>query len=232
MKSIEVIVPRVLVKKHYPHPEFYGESIVELLNGMVTDVYTNEKGHLFTITSENNLIDYLRSNQLEEQEVLISKNDVLVRSIRWTDVNLLNQWFNRFTNYSYNEQGLDIESIEVFVSHSITKFSHLFMIVVEENEVGTFGFSVSDNKSIITLEVYEKRLIDDNQIDVLITLMIDYIQLHYNVAIYQSIIFCDDVYTKKILERNQFHLLNEEYEFQVSFEDVKQGCLYNKDVEQ
>jgi hypothetical protein len=30
MKSIEVIIPRALVKKQYPHPEFYGESIVEV----------------------------------------------------------------------------------------------------------------------------------------------------------------------------------------------------------
>lgn len=63
MKSIEIIVPRHLVIKYYLHPEPYGEYIVELVNGMWTDVYTNENGVLFTITNDETLITYLKTHQ-------------------------------------------------------------------------------------------------------------------------------------------------------------------------
>lgn len=59
MKSIEVIVPKELVVNYYPHPEEYGEVIVELQNGMITDVYTNDKGELFTITNDEDIIKYI-----------------------------------------------------------------------------------------------------------------------------------------------------------------------------
>ncbi len=67
MKSINVIVPRMLVKEHFPHFEDYGESIVELLNGMTTDVYTNELGDLYTITNDKPLIKYLKQNPIPDK---------------------------------------------------------------------------------------------------------------------------------------------------------------------
>ena len=46
MKSIEVIVPRKLIKKFYLHPEPYGDGayVVDLINGMFTDVFYREEG--------------------------------------------------------------------------------------------------------------------------------------------------------------------------------------------
>ena len=56
MKNV-FYVPRLLVKHHLPHPELYGETLVELLNGMITDCYTDEEnGRLFTITNDEELI--------------------------------------------------------------------------------------------------------------------------------------------------------------------------------
>ncbi|MDX9692243.1 MAG: hypothetical protein RBT45_07275 [Acholeplasmataceae bacterium] len=60
MRSIEIIVPKFLIKAYYPHPEPYGEKIVELLNGMVTDIYTRDNGEIFTITNDISLIKYLK----------------------------------------------------------------------------------------------------------------------------------------------------------------------------
>jgi hypothetical protein len=60
MRSIEVVVPKSLIKAYYPHPEPYGEAIVELANGMVTDIYTRDNGEIFTITNDNALIKYLK----------------------------------------------------------------------------------------------------------------------------------------------------------------------------
>ncbi|WIF88292.1 hypothetical protein [Acholeplasma laidlawii] len=61
MKSIEVIVPRNLIKKFYPHPEPYGENafVVDLINGMYTDVFKRPNGEFVTITNDEKLIKYL-----------------------------------------------------------------------------------------------------------------------------------------------------------------------------
>ena len=61
MKSIEVIVPRKLISEFYPHPEFYEEFVVKLVNGMYTDVYFRDKGDFITITSDEELIENLYS---------------------------------------------------------------------------------------------------------------------------------------------------------------------------
>jgi len=63
MDSRKVIVPRKLVMETHPHPEPYGEAIVILENGMWTDVYTDDDGNLFTITNDDELIEYLEKNQ-------------------------------------------------------------------------------------------------------------------------------------------------------------------------
>lgn len=60
MKSIEVILPRFVIKKFYLHPESYGDYIVDLINGMYTDIYLNvDTKEYFTITNDEKLIDYL-----------------------------------------------------------------------------------------------------------------------------------------------------------------------------
>ena len=54
MKSIEISVPRNLIKKFCPHPEPYGDVdyVVDLINGMYTDVFYREEGDFITITNE------------------------------------------------------------------------------------------------------------------------------------------------------------------------------------
>lgn len=60
-ENIELIVPRKLIKKFYPHPELYGDFIAKLQNGMIIDVYYNEKHDFITIISAENLINYISS---------------------------------------------------------------------------------------------------------------------------------------------------------------------------
>ena len=228
MKSIEVIVPRLLVKKHYPHPEFYGESIVQLKKGMVTDIYTNEDGYLFTITNDENLIEYLQENYVDDKNLFINLNKISIRSICHNDINFLFEWFNQTTNYSYNDLGLDIESISVFVSHSRTMYSHLFMIAINKADVGLIGYNVFDDEAIVNLEIYNKEKITEAKIDQTLDLIFRHITETYGSKQFQSIIFSDDNYTKKILLRNGFVFVNDDYEFAVSFEDVKKGSLFQK----
>lgn len=228
MKSIEVIVPRALVKKHYPHPEFYGESIVELKNGMDTDIYTNDDGYLFTITSEEDLIKYLQENYIDDQKVLLESNQLKLRSINHHDTDLLFTWFNQKTNYSYNHLGLDEDSVITYISHSRTKFSHLFMISVNEIDLGLIGYTVIDGVAVINLEFYLKDKIQDSEVDEALRLVMDFVNKNYDVNKFQTIVFSDDEYTKKILVRNEFEFIDDDYEFAVSFEDIKKGSLFQK----
>lgn len=59
MESVRILVPRELVKEFHDHPEPPGKSLVTLINGMHTDVYTSDDGYLFTLTNDYKLIDYL-----------------------------------------------------------------------------------------------------------------------------------------------------------------------------
>jgi len=228
MKSIEVIVPRELVKKHYPHPEFYGESIVELKNGMDTDIYTNEDGYLFTITNEDELIEYLQENYMDDQVVLFESIQLQIRSINHQDTDLLFAWFNKKTNYSYNDLGLDKDSVITYISHSRTVYSHLLMISVNEINLGLIGYTVIDGVAIINLEIYLKDKIQDSEIDETLRLIMDYVAKNYDIQKFQTIVFSDDEYSKKILVRNDFKFIDDDYEFAVSFEDIKKGSLFEK----
>ena len=230
MKSIEVIVPRVLVKKHYPHPEFYGESIVELANGMETDVYTDEEGRLFTITGEIDLIEYLKQNQADDEVIRFEKNGLCIRSIKWDDVNTLFKWFNQITNYSYNELGLSLESVEVFVSHSISMNSHLFMISQNSIDVGIVSYSIFDDLAIVGLEIYLKEKISSLMVDKALNCIIEYLSSKIGTNIIETIIFDTDSYTEEILTRNGFKFISNNYEFAVSFEDIKKGHLYRLNI--
>lgn len=59
MKHYEFKVPRRLIKKFYPHPEEYGDYVVDLVNGMYTDIYCCDDGNFITITNDTKLIMYL-----------------------------------------------------------------------------------------------------------------------------------------------------------------------------
>ena len=69
MKSIEIKVPRNLIQKFYPHPEPYGDGnyVVDLINGMYTDVFYREEGDFVTITNDSKLISYLKKNQIKSR---------------------------------------------------------------------------------------------------------------------------------------------------------------------
>lgn len=231
MKSIEIIVPRTLVKKHYPHPEFYGESIVELKNGMDTDIYTNDDGYLFTITSEEDLIKYLKENYEDDQKLLLESNQLKLRSINHHDTDLLFTWFNLQTNYSYNDLGLDKDSVITYISHSRTMFSHLFMISVNEIDLGLIGYTVIDGVAVINLEIYLKDKIQDSEVDEVLRLIMDFVNKNYDVNKFQTIVFSDDEYSNKILVRNEFKFIDDDYEFAVSFEDVRKGNLFENRVQ-
>ena len=96
MKSIEIIVPRSLIKKFYPHPEDrgHGEYVVDLINGMYTDVFYREAGDFVTITNDEALIFYLKNNSKNPREYFYRNGVFSFRNIFDYDLELLNDWMN------------------------------------------------------------------------------------------------------------------------------------------
>jgi len=233
MKSIEVIVPRMLVRKHYPHPELepYGESIVELINGMVTDVFTDEDGHLFTITNEKELIKYLRHNSIEDEIINLRLEKTTLQTVTIKNLALILNWKNLTTNYSYNSEKYSEEMILKHISHANTRFSNLFLIEHNSLDVGLFGYTVNDRQAIINLEIYEKELIDESGIDIAIPLMINYLKEKYRVKTLLTNFFKDDNYSKEIFDRNGFSVdLNNELEIPVSMHKSKIAVTYKLEL--
>ena len=92
MKSIEVIVPRKLISEFYPHPEFYGDFVVKLVNGMYTDVYYRGEGEFITITNDEELIEYLESQDVQPVDYLFKNGVFAFRKIEPEDEELLKSW--------------------------------------------------------------------------------------------------------------------------------------------
>ncbi len=57
--SIHLAIPEEIVIRYLPHPEEYGDSLIELPNGMITDIYKDESNNIYTITNDNKLIRYV-----------------------------------------------------------------------------------------------------------------------------------------------------------------------------
>ncbi|MDD3106592.1 MAG: hypothetical protein PHP65_02155 [Bacilli bacterium] len=231
MKSIEIIVPRMLIKKHYPHPELYGESIVELINGMVTDVYTSEEGMLFTITNEKELIKFLKKNQIDDEITRLESEEVSLSVITIKETQLLTKWKNEASNYSYNSEIYTTDMIFTYISHAITTTSCVFLISCENVEAGIVGYSIFEEEAIINLEIYEKSAISDFQIDSALKLLFEYIVQKYGIQIVSTNFFEDDDYSIRIFERNEFYIeTNQHIKFPISEFKTKIGVIYKKDI--
>jgi len=94
MKSIEVIVPRKLIRKFYLHPEPHndGAYVVDLINDKFTDVFYREKGEFITITNEKELITYLKINQSISKDYFYRYGIYSFRKIKDSDRELLDGW--------------------------------------------------------------------------------------------------------------------------------------------
>ncbi|MFW6272566.1 MAG: hypothetical protein ACOC2U_02150, partial [bacterium] len=104
MDPIKVAVPRVLIKEHDKHPEPYGESVVILVNGMYTDIYTNDAGNLYTMTNDTDLINYLKENYSDYPNISYTSKGLKIRTVQFEDSHLLQKWMNSSGNWLMKEQ--------------------------------------------------------------------------------------------------------------------------------
>lgn len=190
MKSIKIIVPRLLVKNQFPHPEFYGEILVELLNGMITDVYTDEEdGRLFTITNDEEIIEYLAENNIDEPFVNVENKELNFRTLLHKDKNLVLEWFN---SDLLNQYQYDMQNIIEFISHSISALSHQFIINFEDKAIGLFGYSITGDVVNFNLNIYNHEDIKEEAKNFIFKNTLNYIDKNIIVKQLSTIILASD----------------------------------------
>lgn len=145
MKSIEVIVPRNLIKKFHLHPEPYGDGayVVDLVNGMFTDVFYREMGDFVTITNDKEIISYLKMNHVMPRNYFLRNGVFSFREKEDCDLQLIEEW--------KKTSPIHIQ-IDIPEKHNLpSEFMFCFYWI----EVGR----VSIEKSKLTLDVCEKEFI-------------------------------------------------------------------------
>ncbi len=159
MKSIEIKVPRNLIRKFYPHPEPYGDGdyVVDLINGMYTDVLYREEGDFFTITNDKEPISYLKKNQQKPREYFFRNGVYSLRQVSSYDDVFIDEWEN-FTPISVQ--------LALPKNHNLPS---QFMFCFYWIEIGK---AIIEGNSMI-LDVYEKELIHLIDIGVLLDLMLE-----------------------------------------------------------
>ena len=162
MKSIEIKVPRNLIKKFYPHPEPYGDGdyVVDLVNGMYTDVFYREEGDFITITNDKDLITYLKKSQTKPREYFFRNGVFSFRQLQVFDSELINDWKKQFPN-----------SIQLVIPNGHNLPSE-FMFCFYWIEVGKA--IIKANR--LTLDIYEQELIHMIDVGVALDLLIEHIK--------------------------------------------------------
>ncbi|MGE4378578.1 MAG: hypothetical protein AB7E16_01540 [Candidatus Izemoplasmatales bacterium] len=162
MKSIEIIVPRNLIKKFYPHPEPYGDGdyVVDLVNDMYTDVFYREEGDFITITNDKELISYLRKNRVKPREYFIRNGVFSFRHIEACDKELIDEW-NDLSSISIQ--------LDIFNKHNLpSEFMFCFYWI----EVGII--MIKENR--MTLDIFEKKMIHMIDIGIALDLLIEHLK--------------------------------------------------------
>jgi len=159
MKSIEINVPRNLIKKFYRHPEPYGDGdyVVDLVNGMYTDVFYREEGDFITITNDKDLISFLKKNKMKPREYFFRNGVFSLCHVQKYDKEIIQDW---------NKESPISVKLEIPKEHNLpSEFMFCFYWI----EVGIA--SLENNK--LTLNIFEKELIHMIDIAVAIDLIIE-----------------------------------------------------------
>ena len=157
MKSIEVIVPRKLISEFYPYPEFYGDFVVKLVNGMYTDVYCRNEAEFITITNNEELIEYLDNQDVQPIDYLFRNGVFAFRKIEPDDKELLKSWSSIYAKNKIMRT-INHETVSPFPERIISTYYCI--------EFGIVEFDFKRESLMFTLSVYDMRWIDQLSIDV------------------------------------------------------------------
>jgi len=162
MKSREIIVPRNLIKKFYPHPDGLGNGsyFVDLVNGRYTDLFYREEGDFVTVTNEDALISYLKKNQMKPREYFYRNGVFSFHNVLDCDSELIQGW-NEISPISVQ---LDLPKEH----NSPSDFMFCFYWI----EVGRA--TITENR--MTLDIYEIDLIHMIDVGVVLDLLLEYLE--------------------------------------------------------
>lgn len=198
MKSVSMIVPKNLVKNHLPHPEYYGESIVELENGMFTDVYTDEVGELYSITNNQELIRYLQSSESQPKQTVLEVDNVQLRSVTFDDFSLIHQWLTMSPYHRYDLLENSEELALKYISHAKTIFSDVLKISTKK-PLGVIGYQIIDKTLIMNLDSFRHDALFEIDSEKIIRFMCQYLKSVYTIDNLYFKVFEDDEGLNRIL---------------------------------
>jgi hypothetical protein len=166
MKSIEVIVPRNLILEFYPHPEFCGDFVVTLVNGMYTDVYYRDEAEFITITNDEELIEYLKNQDVQPVDCIFRNGVFAFRKIEPNDKKLLKYWSSIHPKHE----------IKMSINHKIANpIPKTIIATYYCIEFGIVDIDYKENSIDVVLSVFDKRWIDELNIDVSLLVLEEYL---------------------------------------------------------
>jgi len=131
--------------------------MVELQNGMITDVYYNEEHDFITITSEVDLIEYLNSQEITPTEYYFRNGVFTLRETNVDDIQRLESW--RIQEPIKVTDSIPLKNIQIKERMIIPKFMVATFYWIEVGTVEIFQIKDCIN---MTLEVYEKRYLENS----------------------------------------------------------------------
>lgn len=204
MKTRKITVPRSIIKRHLPHPEYYGESIVELTNGMVTDVYTDLTGSLFTETNNEKLIYYLSTQKIKDEPTFVKLGHLLLKSISIENANQIHDWFliSPFRRTQSIENEINI--VYEYISHAKTINSDVFITNNKDVPVGLIGYTIIDRVGIFSCEIYNLSNITVNELVQLLEQIKYHLLERYKLDKLLFHVFEYDYFIQTILDQSSF----------------------------
>lgn len=194
----------MLVKRYFPHPEFYGEVLVELLNGMVTDVYTDQDGSLFTETNNDKLIDYLSTQKTKEKLIIIEFELFTLKSICIKDTTRIHEWLLISPFRRANAVDNDIQIIYEYISHAKSMYSDVFLFSKNSNDIGLLGFMIIDEVAIINCDIYNHSELTTFEIGQLLERLISYLKERFEIAKVSMRVFEYDAFMLNVINDSIF----------------------------
>ena len=166
MDSIQIKVPRKLIKKFSPHPEDYGDYVAILQNNMYTDVYYDETEDFLTITNDKNLISYLNDQKSTATKFVFRNGVFSFKEIQDVDIDFLSNRTKNIPDYNEVIRKSQCYNIKEFDQNQIENFPKRLIFMYKWIEVGVVEITLKKSEVSLTIEIYENHLIDESNFDI------------------------------------------------------------------
>lgn len=199
METKNVFVSRTIIKHYLPHPEYYGEALVELENGIVTDVYTNESGELFSPTNDEKLIQYLNMFHEYYPNTYLFDGEIAIRTIAHQDLSTVHEWLYE-DNLTEETKRLCLE----YISHANTMKSQMFITLYQSNPTGLISYQQISDQMLVFIKQFDFINGTDDQVDTYVHLMMNDLKKRFLTTKFVAYVLENDCHQIEILVRHGF----------------------------